>query len=220
MKRLVGIIALLVAACAHPVPIEPVEPFRESLIEGRCRAIYPQGRWQLVHGIAARFAGGRQTFLTGVIQLSSRASRIHCVLMTLDGLVLFEAVDDGLVAVKRAVGPFDHPVLAEGLMADIRLMFFPPPGAVIACGRFAETGEGCRFRAPDGGVVDVTVDDDGWRIAQLSPPRTITASAVDPRGMAATMTLAAGGDAAYRLTITLIDAAVLDADDPPTKDPL
>lgn len=218
MKGMVAVIALLVAACAPLPPIQPLEPHHGSLIEGRCRAIYPQGRWQLVHSIAARFTGGRQTFLTGVIQLSSGDARIHCVLMTLDGFVLFEAVDDGLISIKRAVGPFDHPALARGLMADIRLMFFPPPGGITACGRFADTRQGCRFQPPDGEVVDVTVDDGGWRIVQLSPPRSITASAIDPNGLAGKMILAAGGDAAYQLTITLIDATAMGPDDPPAKD--
>ncbi len=211
MKRFLPVVILLLAACAHPPSIQPVDGARQARIESRCRSIYPHGRWQLVHTIEAHFPGGRQTFLTGVIRLSSAEARIHCVLMTLEGFVLFEAVDDGDVSVKRAFGPFDHPEFAKGVMRDIRLIFMAPGGSIDGCGVFADAGEGCRFRTSGNRIVDVIADHDGsWRIEQNAPPRTVTAQAADASGISPQLTLAAGGAAAYTLTISLIEATALD----------
>lgn len=210
MKRILPVIALFLAACAHLPQIQPVDGPRRSQIEHRCRSIYPQGRWQLVHSIEARFPGGRRTFLTGIVVLSPTVSRIHCVLMSLDGFVLFEAVDDGDVTVKRALGPFDHAEFAEGVMRDIRLIFLPPEAPADRCGQFADGGEGCRFHPDDNRIVDIVLDAGGWRIRQTVPPRTVTAQAADQTGFPPKMTLTAGGGAGYSLTLKLIQAVPLD----------
>ncbi|HSO17991.1 MAG TPA: hypothetical protein VLT88_00955 [Desulfosarcina sp.] len=214
MKRMLPFVALLLAACVHLPPVQPVGGERRMGIEQRVRSVFPQGRWQLVHTIEARFPGGRRTFLTGVVVLSTTASRLHCVLMSLDGFVLFEAVDDGEVSVKRAFGPFDHAEFAGGVMRDIRLIFMPPGmppgGAIDRCGLFADGGEGCRFRAA-AGVVDVIVEaDGGWRIRQTAPPRAVAAQAPGRNGFSPEMTLAADGAAGYTLTMKLLSAEAVD----------
>ena len=94
MKWLLAGMLLLMGACAQLPTIEPMEANRIPAIEMDCRSHFPQGRWQLVHTIRARFYGGRQATFTGVVVLSTHNESIHCVLMTLEGMVLFEAVDD------------------------------------------------------------------------------------------------------------------------------
>ena len=210
MKRLSLIIVLLLSACAHMPPIQPVDADRQSRVEARCRSIYPEGRWQLVHTINARLHRGYQATLTGVIILSTADSRVHCVLMTLEGFVLFEAVDNGEVAVKRAFGPFDNPEFAKGVMRDIRLIFLAPDGKMQTAGKFADGAEGCRYLTDDNRFIDLIGAADGsWKIQQYDPLKTVVVDAVDHSGLSPQITLEAGGKASYTLVMTLVDAIPL-----------
>jgi hypothetical protein len=210
MKRASLVILLLLSACAHMPPIQPTDADRQSRMEARCRSIFPEGRWQLVHTINACLHRGYQATLTGVIILSTADSQVHCVLMTLEGFVLFEAVDNGEVAVKRAFGPFDNPEFAKGVMRDIRLIFLAPEGEVQAAGNFAAGTEGCRYRTDDNRFVDVISESDGsWRIQQYDPLKTVVIDAVDQRGLSPKLTLEADGKASYTLAMTLVDAIPL-----------
>ncbi len=211
MKRLSTlIVVLMLGACAYMPPIQPAETDRQYRVETRCRSIYPVGRWQLVHTINVRLRRGYQATLTGVIILSTADSRVHCVLMTLEGFVLFEAVDNGEVAVKRAFGPFDNPEFAKGVMRDIRLIFLAPEGRMQTAGRFDDGTEGCRYRTHDNRFVDIIGAADGsWQIQQYEPRKTVDVDAVDHRGLSPRLTLEAGGKASYTLVMTLIEAISL-----------
>jgi hypothetical protein len=210
MKRFWLIIALLLCACAHKPPIQPVDADCQSRLEARCRSIYPKGRWQLVHTINARLHHGYQAVMTGVIILSTADSRVHCVLMTLEGFVLFEAVAEDKVTVKRAFGPFDNPEFAKGVMNDIRLIFLAPEGEIQTAGKFADGAEGCRYLTADNRFIDLISKVDGsWQILQYDPLKTVTGDAVDQRGLSSKMTLKAGGKASYTLVMTLVDAIPL-----------
>ena len=210
MKRIALVIVLLLSACAHMPPIQPAGTDRQYRVEARCRSIYPVGRWQLVHTINVRLRRGYQATLTGVIILSTADSRVHCVLMTLEGFVLFEAVDNGEVVVKRAFGPFDNPEFAKGVMRDIRLIFLAPEGRMQTAGKFADGTEGCRYRTHDNRFIDVIGAADGsWQIQQYDPRKTVDVDAVDQRGLSPKLTLEAGGKTSYTLVMILIEAISL-----------
>ena len=210
MKRIAVVIVLLLSGCTHIPPIVPAETDLQYRIEASCRSIYPVGRWQLVHTLNVRLHHGYQATLTGVIILSTADSRVHCVLMTLEGFVLFEAVDNGEVIVKRAFGPFDNPEFAKGVMRDIRLIFLAPEGEMQIAGKFADTAEGCRYRTHDSRFIDVIGAADGsWQIQQHEPRKTVAVDAVDQRGLSPKLTLEAGGKASYTLVMTLIEAISL-----------
>lgn len=210
MKPITLAVVLLLGACAHMPSVVPVESDRQYRTEARCRSIYPEGRWQLVHTLNVRLHRGYQATLTGVIILSTADSRVHCVLMTLEGFVFFEALDNGEVIVKRAFGPFDNPEFAKGVMRDIRLIFLAPEGEMSAAGTFADGAEGCRYRTRDNRFVDVIAMADGrWRIRQYEPEKTVFVDAVDQRGLSPKLTLEAGGKTSYTLMMTLIEAIPL-----------
>lgn len=215
MRRLaLGVVLLLLNACSHMPPMQPADADGRSRIEARCRSHFLQGRWQLVHTIEARFHGGRQATLTGVTLLSPADASIHCVLMTLEGFVLFEAVDQGRVSVRRAFGPFDNDNFARGIMDDIRFLFFAPEGGSLAAGQFEDGSDGCRYRTARNRTVDIVgLADGGWRMRQYDPSgdplRTLTADTVDPSVAASRLILEAGGRHAYRLSMTLVEAIAL-----------
>jgi hypothetical protein len=120
--------------------------------------LFPTGTWRFVHSIEATLPGGRRTVLIGVTEVSSRQRRLHCVLMSIEGLVLFDARGDGTIRVERAIAPFDSKKFAQGLMADVALMLLAPPGAPVATGTL-KTGEPvCRYRKLESGGKVLTTD--------------------------------------------------------------
>jgi hypothetical protein len=214
MKRLSLVLLMLLSACAHLPNVQPVDGERQSRIEADCRSHFLQGRWQLVHTIIARLYGGRQAVLTGVIVVSPADASIHCVLMSPEGFVLFEAESHGRVSVKRAFGPFANDNFARGVMDDIRFLFFEPEGGIITSGRFDGDADGCRYQAARRRTVDlVERPDGGWRMQQYDqfgyPQRTVTAGPPDLNGISHRLTLEAGGRPAYRLSMTLVEAVPL-----------
>jgi hypothetical protein len=215
MKRLLlAAVVLLLSGCAHLPPIQPVNSAQQARVETNCRSAFLKGRWQLVHTIDASLPGGRQAVFTGVIVFSAQDGSIHCVLMTLEGFVLFEAVDNGRVSVKRAVGPFENDQFAKGVMDDLHFLFFEPAGGIITAGRFDDGHTGCRFRSVHKRTVDVIpLATGGWRIRQYDQTgrllRTAVAEDVDAKGVPHRLTLEAGGRHGYRLAMRLVEAIEL-----------
>jgi hypothetical protein len=216
MKWLIVGIGLLLGACTHLPTIQPMDAASLPRIETACRSHFAKGRWQLVHTISARLNGGRPATFTGVVVLSTTDRSIHCVLMTLEGMVLFEAIHDGQdTTVQRAFGPFDNHHFAQGVMADIRFLFFGPQGRLVAGGITEEDSRVCRFQGPHETIVDLMESADGeWRMQQYDERgriiRRVTASAVDSRGIASRMVIDAGsGRRAYGLSLNLVEAVAL-----------
>jgi hypothetical protein len=134
------------------------------------------------------------------------------------------AYDDDLI-IHRAVPPFDSGDIAEGLMEDIRLIFFKPEGILTASG-FTESGSSiCRYRRNDGMDVDVIVfTEGGWEINQYDPlfglHRSIKAefsAGHEPMGMndriPERLKLTAHGFLGYKLSLDLIESVCLTTKD-------
>lgn len=213
MKWILAFMLLLMGACAQLPTIEPMEADRRPAIEMDCRSHFPQGRWQLVHTIHARFYGGRQATFTGVVVLSTHAESIHCVLMTVEGMVLFEAVDNRhSITVKRAFGPFENPEFAQGVMADIRFLFFMPEGGVVTAGITQDGTTTCRYQGQGRTIVDLMATrGGGWAMHQYDQQgkllRRAIADAVNPQGIASRMSIDAGrGRRAYHLSMDLVES--------------
>ncbi|WP_319521479.1 hypothetical protein [uncultured Desulfosarcina sp.] len=211
MKTILVLIAtLLLGACASMPAMQPLDANQEALSSGICRSHFPEGGWQLVHTINARIQGGRQATFTGVVILSPEDDSIRCAVMTLEGFVLFESVDNGRVSVKRGFGPFYDENFAKGVMDDIRFLFVEPEGDATF-GLFEDGSRGCRYLTGRDRTVDLTEGQDGgWRMRQYDslgyPMRTMTADAPNTDGFSHKLVLQAAGRHGYRLTMTLVEA--------------
>jgi hypothetical protein len=215
---------LVTTACSHLPPLEPLSS--TSGTQARCRSIYPQGEWQLVHSIAVVMPDSGRATMMGITQLSSSRRTLHCVLLTLEGMVLFEARYDGRIEVRRALPPFDAPAFAQGIFDDIMLMLLPPETAPIAAGRQAEQALVCRWQLPDGWVQDnMLYADQSWQIRRYNTRnrlvRQVTAAGSerpDPgRPVPDMISLKAFGLLGYELTLTLLDAQPIELVTPNEK---
>jgi hypothetical protein len=215
--RLFALIAvLLFLSCARLpaiVPVAGADPCEP--IEG-CRRIFPTGNWQLLHSIEADLPGGRRSVMMGLTVLSSRRRSNRSVIMSLEGFVVFDGeVNQGL-KVHRALPPFDSPGFAEGLMKDIRLIFFQPEGPA-ECGKLTDGSTVCRYKNPDGGVVDIVLRSTGTcesrrydREQHLIRIVRVPADARIGDGMPQSIELTARGKQSYKLIMTLLEAVPLD----------
>ena len=218
MNRSIWIVLLLLVlplGCARLPQILPANlPLEAIPPECACDRIFPEGEWQLLHAMEATAPGGRKQTILGLSQISSKKRAIHCVVMTLEGMVLFEADYDGTIDVRRAVPPFDKPGIAEGIIEDLRLIFFSPGRPEIETGTLTKHERVCRYLLPGGDAEDIEIDSDrGWTIHKYNRRnrvvRTVRAeSAPDEsaHGMPERITLEAPGLTGYRLNLSLIEA--------------
>ena len=219
MKRLLALSICMVAmtGCARLPSIDPFTDGYPSGTASECRDLYPQGRWQLFHSIEATLPGGGKQILTGVSVLSSENRSIQCALMTVEGFVIFSGRWNGVLTVDRAVPPFDRPGFAEGLMEDLRLLFFAPQVPLLSSGRLSQGDPVCRFGSTEN-TIDIAMPGDGSRIIhqygsnhRLS--RSIVADAPPPTvrdAFSRHVVLKRHGALGYQLELKLIEAIPLD----------
>ena len=198
---------LLLTSCGGLPPLKPLKGEKLNKTVTACEDAFPQGKWQFAHVIAATLPGHGETQLIGVTELSSDPERIHAVMMTVEGLVLFDALFDGNLTLNRGVAPFDSREFAEGLMNDIRLMFFKPEGIPVEAGLTEEGFQVCRYRVSDDGIVDVMVRPDGkMEIRKYHNDRLACMVASESNPIPEKIAFAAYAPAGYRLDLRLISA--------------
>jgi hypothetical protein len=212
--------SLFITSCASLPEIHLADGPVALEVQAGCGAVFPDGNWQFVHSIEAEFPGGRKGFVMGAVVISSNPQKIECAIMSMEGFVLFDARQDQGLVINRAVHPFDKEEFAEGLLRDLRLIFFQPVGILIKSGRLKSGSSICRFQIPDGSVVDVIISPDNtWEIRQygkdLRLTRTVQANALRNAGspdkwpVPGKLKLTAHGSHGYALSMTLVDAVSL-----------
>jgi hypothetical protein len=127
-------------------------------ILNKCQSVFPDGDRQFVHSIEATLSGKNNAFMLGVTQIYPQSGTIRAIMMTFEGLVLFDAFYDGKVIINRAIPPFDSKFFAQGLMEDIRLIFFQPKGTTVEISLTNTGGNVCRYHHNHDDITDVTID--------------------------------------------------------------
>lgn len=216
---LLGLVGFIIA-CSPLPKVLPVDGSALPELYQECRRPFPEGKWQLLHSIEATLPGGAKGWVMGVTIISSPGRTAHCVIMTIEGLVVLDAQYDRQLVVNRGVPPFDTDDFAEGLIKDIQLIFFPPEGPLTQAGIFKNGSSVCRHQNPDGQIVDVIArNDKGWELRQygkdLRLSRTVRAffdkNGGDSAqlGIPARLELTAHGSPGYALTMDLLEAVPL-----------
>lgn len=209
------LIALVLVAC-HSLPaITPNVP-DAARIDATCRKAFPRQPWQMQHTITTDFPGRRKGVMLGVVSLAPEDNTVACALLSIEGLRLFEAHDDGTLTVRRALPPFDRPALAEGMMRDIRLLFFPPDGSPLVNGHLPSGDPGCRYALVDGyqdiiqqpsGDIRIQRYDQRYRLThRIDITRCQPDSAAGKDAIPCRIHLEAFQPTHYQLNLDLIDA--------------
>jgi hypothetical protein len=217
IASLILFMALMPVACSHLPEIRALKDSSTASRTAACSAIFPQGQWQFVHAIEIFPPLGSKQTVLGVIQISSEQRTLHWVLMTIEGLVLFEADFDGAITVQRALPPLDRPGMAEGMLQDISLLFLPPTDPGIAAGYSKDGAWICRFPSTDRGCQDIVLQPDGGSEIRLYNRNNRLTRTVGPiagkdhraGGPPSRVTLKAYGLMGYELRMSLIEAVSL-----------
>jgi len=222
MKHILLLLSVLgfILSCSSLPQVYPAGGSADPQPARTCRGPFPDGDWQFLHSIEATLPGGKKGFLMGLTVISSSNRSVRCVLMTLEGFVVFDALYDGKITVKRAVTPFDAEAFANGLMEDINLIFFKPTESVITSGFLINGSAVCRYQKSDGRMVDII--DQGkhtWEIKQYLPDyrlvRTVKImSTAEPdsagrKEISDSILLIAHGSSGYSLAMDLVEAIPL-----------
>ena len=229
---LFAFIFLISAGCAGLPPIIPLDhsptPDEQSLSH-ELNDLFPTDPFQFVHAIELTMPGSHSAMLMGVVNIHPRHRAIHCVIMALEGLVLFEADHTRKAfTIHRAVPPFDSQALARGLVSDIELIFFRPRGRLDTWGKLENKDKILRFSEADGKTIDITISPDRTLWTQnvrthshrlkrsvkylFSQPQTATNNRlfIFPKSI----TLTAAFPSRYTLTMTLTDANLISDTNP------
>ncbi|MBS0013658.1 MAG: hypothetical protein KFF46_06775, partial [Desulfobacterales bacterium] len=168
-------LAFMTAGCAGLPEIKPERPVSESRVKADCRAVFADVPGQVVHSMTARMPNDEVYQGISVTRVSPQSGRIKCVIMSIEGLVLFSGQANGDIRVERAIGPFESEKFAERLFADIRQVFLPPRGLMVGAGKNSENQPVCRYLLDDGGFLDVVqVNPNHSQIIEYSPGRKKT----------------------------------------------
>ena len=215
---IVLVLLLMVSSCAQLPKIQKADSTSAVSSFQDCESLFPQGRWQLFHTIEASMPGGRKSSLVGVTVLSSGDRSIRWALMTLEGFVLFSGHYDGDgLTVERAVGPFNQPGFAQGLMEDLQLLFFKPDAPLTETG-VSRQGDRIYRYASDDQTIDMTIKSKNrWDVRQYNKSKRLVRS-IEADGMvligasrfARHLVLTNHHLIGYSLKLKLVDAVPLD----------
>jgi hypothetical protein len=112
--------------------------------------------------------------LLGITVIDPAAGEIRCAVMTIEGIVLFDASCGDSVFVYRALPPFDNKHFANSMMDDVRFIYFPPLGTLKDFGNSNDGSTVCRYYGNDNNIVDVILHTDhSWEIVQYSSSLTM-----------------------------------------------
>lgn len=223
MKRIaVSLFAVFfLLSCAGLPEITPPDAFLPGAATPNCPQPFVQKKWQFVHAVKAELPDGRAETMIGTVIVSPGQKALHCVLTTIEGIVLFEAVHESSLHVIRALPPLDSDDMSARLMHDIQLIFLEPTGRLIETGRLNDHAAVCRYREDNGATVDIAEGMDGdWTLyrynrfsslthtvrAQFSSDRSV----LTPDGrIPGRMELTGHGLFEYKLVLDLLDSVCL-----------
>ncbi|MEJ2285967.1 MAG: hypothetical protein P8X85_20520 [Desulfobacterales bacterium] len=211
----------LALSCSGLPRVYPAAGSADPQPDRVCRSPFPRGDWQLLHSIEATLPVGKKGFLMGLTVISSSDRTARVVIMTLEGFVLFDAFYDGQISVERAIAPFDSKVFANGLIEDIKLIFFKPTGSITTSGLLKSGAAVCRYHRPDGSLEDIIArGESNWEIKQYRADfrlaRTVKMMISrepvlsERKGIAEKIELNAHGSPGYTLVMDLVEAVPLD----------
>ena len=129
------ICTLLLVSCATLPKIYQIQQPVKNSFKKNSSSLFPKGNFQFVHTIEAVMQGGYKGTFMGVCDISSLTGSIRCIIMTIEGFVLFDAqLFNDKLTIKRGIKPFDSKAFALGLMRDIQFIFFKPIGKLLKTG--------------------------------------------------------------------------------------
>jgi len=202
------ILFFILLSCTHHADIQPFissDVYEDNAI---CNIQFVSEKQRFVHVIEAELPNKANLSMIGISVISPETKKIQSVIMTIEGFVLFDAVYDHDLTINRGVPPFDSKAFAQGMIDDIRMIFFKPDGVFTQSGNFRDGSHACRYTEPDRSVTDlITTTYNNWEIRKydknLKLIRSVKAYS-DKKMIPERLELTAYGDNPYALKLKLL----------------
>ena len=156
MKSISLLILILFLTSCQTLPVinSSIPQTNEKIIT--CPSPFLKEKYRLIHAIEVNMAGETRSAIIGVTVADPSTRLVSCAIMTVEGIVLFEA-ESGADSLKvmRALPPFDSDNFAKNMIDDIKLIFFAPMGKIQNKGKLPDGSTGCRYREENGDWIDV-----------------------------------------------------------------
>jgi hypothetical protein len=156
MKSISLLILILFLTSCQTLPVinSSIPQTSENIIT--CPSPFLKEKYRLIHAIEVNMAGETRGAIIGVTVADPFTHLVSCAIMTVEGIVLFEAESGaGSLKVMRALPPFDSDDFAKNIIDDIKLIFFAPVGKIQNKGKLPDGSTACRYREENGDWVDV-----------------------------------------------------------------
>jgi len=178
---------------------------------GLCNQAFPRHPWRALHTIHITGPFNQKNAVIGATIVVPAERRIRAVIMTIEGMVLFDAdYSFGVTTCRRAVPPLDHPAFGEGLLRDVSMMFLPLEGERHQIGRDPEGRLICRWINSAQETTDIIAGDNGERHIHHYDrkgklKRTITMSPPQKNILSQEVELVSYGFPGYTLQLKLLE---------------
>lgn len=208
----VAFLVLALTACAAIPPYKPLIP--ESGVA--CPGIFPPKAFRVVHQIDIKSALIGKGVFIGAAKVDPQKDALHAVLMSAEGMVLFEAeYENGDIKIISAFPPLSDPAFAKRLMADVSFVLLKPAGGPVEQGVDGQGLTACRWAAEADAVLETALMPDGAvRMRLYGGDRRVVKEALAwppfDRGMPARISLKAFGPSNYTIELMLIDMEFVD----------
>ena len=204
------ILIYFLISCSRLPVIKPVGQAVLPDITKRCHQPFVDSPYRFIHAIEVSLPGGGTGTVVGITVIDPSSEKIHSVIMTIEGFVLFDAQYEEEVRVNRAVPPFNAKDFAEHLMEDVRLILVAPQERLSRAGVLEDGSTICRYQRDNKKIVDVIIrQDNSWEIGVYSDShetiRRVNASSIK-NGIPTLVKLTAFDYWDYSLLLSLISA--------------
>ncbi len=211
MKAAAAIVMCACAvSCAGLPRITPAGAPEASELKKKSVSPFLKGKWRVVHSIQGTLPGGSTADMIGVTIASSDTGAIRSTLMSIEGLVLLDAEFNKSLVINRGIGPLGRHDLVTGMMRDIRLILFAPPGTMADAGTLADGDGACRYRSDDGDVLVLMKKSGDIEVRAYDrsarPLRTVRFMDIRPGGIPKKIELESAGLLGYSLRLDLLEA--------------
>lgn len=143
--------------------MEPVEGEGSKNITASCEKQFLRQPWQLVQSVTLYAPRGKVRNAISVLHVHPEQERIKCLITSLEGVVLFEAIYDQGPEILRAVPQFQDEEFARTLFRDIRVVLFAPEAGTIKTGKTSDGVWACEYELNNEGLVRVLLQEGDQR---------------------------------------------------------
>jgi hypothetical protein len=205
-------LVLALTACAAAPSYKPLS----SQSGVACPGIFPPKAFRVIHEIMFKNASIGKGVFIGAAKVEPQKDALHAVLMSVEGMVLFEAeYESGDIKITSAFPPLNNSAFAKGLMADVLFVLLKPAGKPIEQGLDGKGLTTCRWKVEADAVLETALTADGAvRIRLYGGDKHAAKEAMAwppfDRGMPSRIYMKALSPSNYTIELTLIEMEFID----------